>query len=72
MADTKAKLLKDIESFLVDNKNANKDKISETSFSIKVAKTPNLISRLRAGKDVTTSTLDSCYSFINDWYSSKA
>lgn len=44
------------------------NKVSRTQFSMKVSNSPNLVTRLLSGHDVTTATYDKAVAFIDEWY----
>lgn len=58
--NTREKMLKDILAHL------EKTGMAESKFSLLVTNSPGLVTRLRAGQDVVTGTMDAAYKFMED------
>jgi|TARA_R110000803_G_scaffold195001_1_gene258187 hypothetical protein len=66
---TRDYLIESIDSFLkAASSPGTKERVTTTSFGVKVVSNPNLIPRLRAGGDVTTLTYDRCIDYMERWY----
>jgi hypothetical protein len=66
---TRIFLIESIDAFLkVTSSPGTKERVTTTSFGVKVTSNPNLIPRLRAGGDVTTATYDRCIDYMERWY----
>ncbi len=65
----KNQLVKDVNDFLkVAGRPSQRDRLTATKLGLRVTGNPNLIFRLRSGKDIHLSTYDKLLGEMERWY----